>query len=95
MSGACWRFSWFISISYSKSEIARSPLTIARRADLARELDDEDVERLDAHVAEVLGGRLLDERDPLLDRRTACVPLRIGQVDDRDDDLVEQLRGAR
>src|SRR5687768_14433710 len=30
MSGACMRLSWFISISYSKSEIARSPLTIAR-----------------------------------------------------------------
>src|SRR3954447_22282968 len=30
MSGACMRLSWFISISYSKSEIARSPLTIVR-----------------------------------------------------------------
>src|SRR3954451_1316604 len=30
MSGACIRFSWFISISYSKSEIARRPFTIAR-----------------------------------------------------------------
>src|SRR3954454_7683274 len=30
MSGACIRLSWFISISYSKSEIARRPLTIAR-----------------------------------------------------------------
>ena len=30
MSGACRRLSWFISISYSKSEIARSPFTIAR-----------------------------------------------------------------
>src|SRR3984885_14686849 len=29
MSGACLRLSWFISSSYSKSEIARSPLTIA------------------------------------------------------------------
>src|SRR3954453_8188088 len=28
-SGAIFRFSWFISSSYSKSEIARSPLTIA------------------------------------------------------------------
>src|SRR5919112_890683 len=30
MSGACIRLSWFISISYSKSEIARRPFTIAR-----------------------------------------------------------------
>src|SRR3954454_22777040 len=29
MSGACIRLSWFISISYSKSEMARRPLTIA------------------------------------------------------------------
>src|SRR3954453_23659679 len=29
MSGAIFRFSWFISNSYSKSEIARSPFTIA------------------------------------------------------------------
>src|SRR5205085_204277 len=29
MSGAILRFSWFISNSYSKSEIARRPLTIA------------------------------------------------------------------
>src|ERR1700689_2885754 len=29
MSGACLRLSWIISSSYSKSEIARSPLTIA------------------------------------------------------------------
>src|SRR5829696_8395059 len=29
MSGAIFRFSWFISNSYSKSEIARNPLTIA------------------------------------------------------------------
>src|ERR671922_1039176 len=29
MSDASWRLSWFISSSYSKSEIARSPLTIA------------------------------------------------------------------
>ena len=29
MSGAIFRLSWFISNSYSKSEIARSPLTIA------------------------------------------------------------------
>src|SRR6185436_2335976 len=28
MSEASWRLSWFISSSYSKSEIARSPLTI-------------------------------------------------------------------
>ena len=28
MSGAILRLSWFISNSYSKSEIARSPLTI-------------------------------------------------------------------
>ena len=28
MSGAIFRFSWFISNSYSKSEMARSPLTI-------------------------------------------------------------------
>src|SRR3984885_5624340 len=29
ISGACLRLSWFISNSYSKSEIARSPLMIA------------------------------------------------------------------
>src|SRR5919108_870471 len=29
MSEASWRLSWFISSSYSKSEIARSPFTIA------------------------------------------------------------------
>src|SRR5918994_3723662 len=29
MSDASWRLSWFISSSYSKSEIARRPLTIA------------------------------------------------------------------
>src|SRR5215213_9911774 len=29
MSGAIFRLSWFISNSYSKSEIARNPLTIA------------------------------------------------------------------
>ena len=29
MSDASWRFSWFISSSYSKSEMARRPLTIA------------------------------------------------------------------
>src|SRR3712207_3066969 len=29
MSDASWRLSWFISSSYSKSEMARSPFTIA------------------------------------------------------------------
>ena len=51
MSGACMRLSWFISSSYSKSEIARRPLTIAGAPTRARELDDEDVERLGPDVA--------------------------------------------
>ena len=54
------RLSWFISSSYSKSEIARRPLTIAVAPRSAGEVDDQDVERLDADVGQVRG-RLLDE----------------------------------
>jgi hypothetical protein len=44
--------SWFISSSYSKSEIARSPLTIAF-APMPREVDDSVAERLDLDVVQV------------------------------------------
>ena len=53
MSGACMRLSWFISNSYSKSEIARRPLTIAFASYLVREVDEEARERLDLDVVEV------------------------------------------
>ena len=53
MSGAWRRLSWFISSSYSKSEIARRPLTIALAPTLARELDDQRRERLDATLLDV------------------------------------------
>ncbi len=58
----------------------------------AGEVDDQDVERLGADVAQ-MGGRVVDERDALVgveQRAGSCAPT----VDDRDDDLVEQLGGA-
>ena len=65
MSGASLRLSWFISNSYSKSEIARRPLTIAVAPLLAGELDQQVGEDLDLDVGEV-GGRLSMKRLALL-----------------------------
>ena len=65
ISGASLRLSWFISNSYSKSEIARRPLTIAVAPLLAGELDQQVGEDLDLDVVE-LGGRLAEEVAPLL-----------------------------
>ena len=58
--GSSLRLSWAISNSYSKSEIARRPLTIALAPLFAGELDQQVGEDLDLDVGEV-GGRLVDE----------------------------------
>src|SRR3954466_4173600 len=58
----------------------------------AREVDDQDAERLCPDVAELRGG-LLDERHTLLDSEDRLV-LADGHVDHGDDDLVELRRGA-
>ena len=53
MSGAWLRLSWVISASYSKSLDRAQALDDRARRRGAGELDDEDVERLGADVAEV------------------------------------------
>ena len=58
---------WTISSSYSKSEIARRPLTIARAPTLRAKSTTRVSNGSARDVAEVRG-RVLDERDPLLGR---------------------------
>ena len=87
------RLSWFISSSYSKSEIARRPLTIALAPTLLGEVDHERPERLDAHVLRSRDAPL-DEPHALLDAEQR-VALAQRAVDDRDHDLVVERRGAR
>ena len=66
MSGACMRLSWFISNSYSKSEIARRPLTIALRAD-SRAKSTTSESNGSARTLSRCARRLLDEGEALLD----------------------------
>src|SRR5205085_6586094 len=58
----------------------------------ACEVDDELLESIDLDVVDVTD-RVLDERDPLLERQQRRLVLR--RTDDADDDAVEDLRGAR
>src|SRR5438270_4968213 len=66
------------------------PLDDRAGADPPREVDHEDVERLDADVVQI-GGRGLDEAHSFLGGEQGLA-LAHGQIDDRDDDLVIQRR---
>ena len=51
ISGAIFRFSWFISNSYSKSEIARKSLDDGLGAVLAGEIDEQSIKGFYLHIA--------------------------------------------
>ena len=84
--------SWFISNSYSKSEIARRPLTIAFAPLRACELDQQVGNDLDLDVREVRGGGVEEVATLLRGEQRLLLAHRV--VDDADDDLVEDPRGA-
>ena len=92
-SGASRRLSWFISISYSKSLIARSPLTIARapsrRANSTTRTSNASARTLPSGA---VASRMKPSRSSVVEERLA---LAHRMVDDADHDLVEQLRRAR
>jgi len=90
--GSSLRFSCAISNSYSKSEIARNALDDRVGAVFAGELDQQGGEDLHLDVGERCG-RFLDERLALVRREQGPV-LAQRVVDDADDDLVEDIRGA-
>jgi hypothetical protein len=75
-SGACLRLSWFISISYSKSEIRAQPLDDRPRPDPGGELADQDVERRRPDVRDA-GRRLVDEAQRS-SVENSVLPLRTG-----------------
>ncbi len=91
MSGASVRFRWFIWNSHSKSEIARSPLTIVVRAPAAGEVDDQLGEDVHLDVAVLVQG-VAEELDALLDGEHR--PLVVRVADDADDDAVEDAGRA-
>ena len=92
ISGAILRLSWFISNSYSKSEIARSPLTIALAPLLAGEIDEQRIKGFHLHIAEFCDLRL-DEGDALLGAEERL--LLAHRLVDHPDDHVSNTCAAR
>ena len=92
MSGAILRFSWFISNSYSKSEIARRPFTIAF-APCSRAKSTTSVSKGFTCTLGRFCDLRLDELDALLGAEQRLL-LAHGLVDDGDDHVVEHLRRA-
>ena len=87
--GSSLRFSCAISNSYSKSEIARSPLTIAL-ASLSRANSTSRLAKICTSTLAQVGGRLFDERLALLGGEERLL-LADRVVDDADDDAVEDV----
>ena len=90
MSGASVRFRWFIWNSHSKSEIARSPLTIVFAPCLRANSTTSSANTSTSTFVTCSRERLLEKRDALLDGEHRSLVLRI--ADDADDDAVEDLR---
>ena len=91
ISGASLRLSWFISNSYSKSEMARRPLTTAV-APFSCAKSTSRLEKTWTSTFSELGQRLIEERLALLGREQRLL-LADRLVDDPDDHPLEHPRG--
>ena len=88
-SGARWRLSWFIWNSHSKSEMTRSPLTIAFASHRCAKSTTSSRKTSISTFVE-MRERAAQELDALLDREHRLLVMRV--ADDADDDAVEDAR---